>query len=185
MRVAKQKRSEDLAVRAKQMASNRVTNVYQKIDDQSGKSLTRAIQANKDMHKHQVLSNTELGRRNKFVSKNEREVRLRREPARRNRAPERRVPDRRNANRQVNVDRRRSAPNRDTKTVTRGRHIPEPRENIRQNVNARREPSSKSQLETRYSRTPVEAKRGFTTNPAEEMRRRRKLEAKIRELSDK
>ncbi len=239
MRVAKQKRSDDISDRAQQMAANRISNLYQQINEETNQSLFRAQDANREMHRMQVLSNTELGRRNKFIAKNENgnsttlyQSNQTNQNQRRNRVPDQRRREQtqnRQPIRTVNHPRNTTQQNNRVQRNPIQQNKRVQRRNIQQNKRVQRNPiqqtnrvhrRNQSQQTNRvHRRNPIQQQRkippkqrrrrvqnqhqgqshnsiqnqrstkvakwnGITQNPAEQARRRKKLEARIRELAN-
>lgn len=178
MKVAKQKRSEEIANKAQQMVGARQTNVTNEINDSTGKSFQRAMEADRAMNKHVVMEHTSLGRRNQTLSNAQNAMQI---------ATNQQTPSREGTRDELNVrasmqsqiahTRRRYQPRaaggQDSLTSTEKLSL---RGLAPQSQNASHVP----QYETHTSRPLMS---GITQNPAEEARRRRKLEARIRELS--
>jgi hypothetical protein len=169
MRVAKQKKSEDVLTKAQNMAIERNKAVVNGINDQTGGSLVKAMNADREMNKSVVMQGSALGRRNKVLNKNEapqgqrvivetaKQPDMRMKESMQNMAPQ--------------TKRRVQAPN--------------PMQNALSSAD--KIAAEKGPFIQRQYQAPVQDGRksvaGVNHNPAEEARRRRKVEARIRELA--
>lgn len=189
MRIAKQKKSEDLNARAQNMASNRISNLYNQINVESDNSLTRAVDANKAMYKQQALANSNLGREKKFQAKNANVQGVRKSQDRRNvkQGVNRKRVQQTHQNPQVNqwiksYDVSKYQVKQNSKANVKSQAYKTPKRNIQ----AKQPPVKTSRRRQVNSVKPVRRQnmvQNMYSNPAEEVRRRRKLEAKIREMS--
>ncbi len=178
MKVAKQKRSEEIANKAQQMVGARQTNITNEINDSTGKSFQRAMDADRAMNKHVVMEHTSLGRRNQTLANAQNAVQI---------ASNQSTPSRDGTRDELNV----RASMQSQIAHTRRRHqiratggqdsLTNTEKLSLQGLPSQSQNASHvPQYETNATR-PLMA--GITQNPAEEARRRRKLEARIRELS--
>jgi len=169
MRVAKQKKSEDVLTKAQNMAIQRTNAVTNGINDQTGGSLTKAMQVDRDMKVSSVMQGTSLSRRNKVLNKNEMPTnqRIVVETAKQ---PENRI--------------RESVQNMNPQTKRRVQAV-QPAQNSLSS--AEKIAAEQRNIVQRQYQPPINDTRksvaGITQNPAEEARRRRKVEARIRELA--
>lgn len=169
MRVAKQKKSEDVLTKAQNMAIERNNAVTNSINDQTGGALTKAMIADRDMKVSSVMQGTTLSRRNRVMSKNEAPTgqRIVVETAKQ---PENRI--------------RESVQNMAPQTKRRVQAT-QPTQNSLSSadkISAERGPYAQRQYQPTVQDNRKQVA-GITQNPAEEARRRRKVEARIRELA--
>jgi hypothetical protein len=211
MRAAKQKKSDDITVRAQRMATNRFNQAANNYNDITGNSTLESIEANRRQLKNAAVANSVLGRQGKSIlNAPEPEVRA---PVRKTQVF---VPRDADSSKQI-VSKRRVQ-----KHIEAADSIPPAqRRAMQEQVQTRRDsaprflPQNSSAPQQKYvsnqqqqqftvqrqvdnrpsfNRTEVQAAQqqpqqryisahGITHNPVEENRRRKKLEAKIRDLA--
>lgn len=195
MRIAKQNRSDSIMENAMKMAANRNNNLLNQINDNTSNSLLKTVQVNREMGKNQVLNETTHSRKHRFISKNgnfnEAEVDV--SESRRANNNVRKTPSPSNNGRtpisKNTVNRR----NHNIRKPTQTRHD---RRNVNNSGKIYEYPGKPVQASkniharngAKVIRRPVnntkEVSAGLSTNAAEETRRRRKLEAIIRERAN-
>jgi len=189
MKVAKQKRSEEIANKAQQMVGARQTNLHNEINNSTDQAVMRAMEADREMNKHVVMEHTALGRRNQTSvstqnaiqnipkqqtytregNRDELNVRssIQSQLSNNRRRQQVRVP---NGQKSISDTERNAVQNQGLSAQARAQQT---QANNQVNWNNR----------SQYAQASNSPMSGITQNPAEELRRRRKLEAKIRELS--
>lgn len=198
MRQAKQSRTDDLTARAERMATERSDRIAHDLNQKTNQGTTRALEANRAMLKESAMASSVLGRQGRAVDQ---EVVTPKYPAQN--APVRRQ-DPQNFKKSTEVKKHRVQPDanlRGQDSLPPGyrrvmyrdayekKNDKQPR--FHPQNGARPSPNRPQQrvqtnhgAPTRAARTRVAA-HGITQNPVEEARRRKKLEARIRELGSK
>lgn len=184
MRRAKQNRSDDVAERAQRMASDRSDRIAHDLNQKTNQGLDRSLMANRQMLKEAAMENSVLGRQGKAIE----QAPAPSYPAQKSFLPR----DETQTDRSI-VGRRKTQvePNHVGDSLPPGyrrvmnrdayqkRNDRQPR--FHPQTDARPDPS----VLASSSREKGVAAYGITQNPVEDARRRKKLEAKIREMASK
>lgn len=171
MRTAKQKRSDEVSTRAMTMATDRAMSVVNDINSKTDQSMVRALRADREQQQQMAIQASVLGRQGKSTeyaavnsqAVNARPVQFERTASR----PEKSIVGMRKT--QV------VAPDHANDSIA-----PAMRKAMQHSVPPQRN-DAHPRFQPKQDRSL--AAHGITQNPVEEARRRRKLEARIRELS--
>jgi len=176
--------------KARNMAANHNSDLLYQINEKTNGSLIKVVEANRDMHRNQVLSNTERSRRNRFIAKNA-NMNNTNQPGQTSIRQNTRTENNASNNRKETSEIRRNVakyPNRQTdrrNVKTPGKIYSYPGTEVKNFRNGRNSNyTSKSNVErikVESIGNPKVTYGGIKDNPAENQRRRRRLEALIRE----